>query len=62
MLHGEAGVRHDPVATLRIRLQARFSLAEILVLGGAAGAGGIAPSTSTRTSTLMNVFRDTFHP
>ena len=31
----------------------RFSLAEILVLAGTAGAGGMAPPTSTRISARM---------
>ena len=34
----------------------RFSLAEILVLAGTASTGGMAPPTSTRISTRINMF------
>ena len=37
----------------RTAFPARFSLAEILVLTGTAGAGGMAPPTSTMISTRM---------
>ena len=35
----------------------RFSLAEILVVAGTAGAGGMAPPTSTRISARMKGFQ-----
>ena len=38
-----------------------FNHAEILVLTGTAGAGGMAPPASTRISARLECFRDTFH-
>ena len=36
----------------------RFSLAEILILAGPAGACGMAPPSSTRISARLNVFKN----
>ena len=41
---------------------ARFILAEILVLAGTAGAGGMEPPTSTRISTRTKRVGNTVHP
>ena len=47
--------------TRELRARTHFSLAEILVQAGTAGAGGMAPPISTRISARMKRVGNTVH-